>query len=379
MVAVPYPHQFPSNHMETQIKPNSTKKIQHSKKQHVIISLSDLDWALSQNPTVYKLWGECWRNDPYGSRWMPLSTSLKKDSLKKAKKVLREAGLFDFKTEMKILENKRYYETLVINLHGARTSYWQKAELNDNTQVGIESPQVGTENPQVGTENPQVGTENPQVGTDNPPQQPSNDAKSSTPESLNISSGSISGSISDPPYIPPKGTGGEKTFDNNTRNNEEHASRNSSATLTSLSDCLDKTFDPGQEQPPRSENISQSQQRKTTENNGDIPQELKNKLEELEIPLDAVVRRAITNHHISQAYGAVAHIENTWESINNPRGVFLFQISKQPVEQLGARGKVYYSRDFDGYTLEFLKKRYPRIWREAAAHFGVNLEEESCQ
>ncbi len=31
-------------------------------------------------------------------------------------------------------------------------------------------------------------------------------------------------------------------------------------------------------------------------------------------------------HHNSQAYGAVAHIENTRETINNPRGVFLFQI-----------------------------------------------------
>ena len=227
--------------METQIKSNSTKKIQYSSKQHAVaegalsasVSLSDFDWALSQNPTVYKLWGECWRSDPYGSRFLPLSTSLKKDSLKKAKKFLREAGLFDFKTEMKILENKRYYETLVINLHGARTSYWQKTESNENTQVGTRNPQVGTrnpqvgidnpqvgtdnpqvgiDNPQVGTDNPQVGTDNPQVGTDNPPQQPSNNANSSPPESLSISSGSISGSISDPPYIPPKGTGGEKTF-----------------------------------------------------------------------------------------------------------------------------------------------------------------------
>ncbi len=319
---------------------------------------------------------------------MPLSTSLKKDSLKKAKKFLREAGLFDFKTEMKILENKRYYETFVINLHGARTSYWQKPELNDkpqvgtdNPQVGTENPQVGIENPQVGIENPQVGTDNPQVGTDNPPQQASNNANSSPPESLSISSGSISGSISDPPYIPPssKEEGGGKTFSNNTSENVEQASRNSSPTLTSLSGCLDEIKNPGQAQPPRSEKISHSQQRESTENNGDIPQELKNKLEELEIPLDARVRRAIASHHISQAYGAVAHIEKTWESINNPRGVFLFQISKQPVEQLGARLKVYTARDFDGYTLEYLKRMYPHSWREAAVHFGVDLEEEGCQ
>ncbi len=59
--------------------------------------------------------------------------------------------------------------------------------------------------------------------------------------------------------------------------------------------------------------------------------------QELEIPLDNQVRKAIASHHISQAYGAAAHVENTWDSINNPRGVFLFQLPKQPIEQLGSR------------------------------------------
>ena len=68
-----------------------------------------------------------------------------------------------------------------------------------------------------------------------------------------------------------------------------------------------------------------------------IPNDLKEKLEELEIPFDDQVRKAIASHHISQAYGAAAHVENTWDSINNPRGVFLFQLPKQPVEQPGSR------------------------------------------
>ncbi len=107
----------------------------------------------------------------------------------------------------------------------------------------------------------------------------------------------------------------------------------------------------------------------------DIPQDLRNKLEELEIPLDARVLKAIASHHNSQAYGAVAHIENTRETINNPRGVFLFQISRQPIESLGSRGRVMTARDFDGYTVEHLKKMYPNNWREAAVHFGVPLDD----
>ena len=69
----------------------------------------------------------------------------------------------------------------------------------------------------------------------------------------------------------------------------------------------------------------------------EIPEELKEKLLELEIPLDSKVISAITSHDISQAYGACAHVENTWETITNPRGVFLFQLPKQPIEKLGSR------------------------------------------
>ena len=69
----------------------------------------------------------------------------------------------------------------------------------------------------------------------------------------------------------------------------------------------------------------------------DIPLDLKEKLEELEIPLDNRVRKAIASHDISQAYGAAAHVENTWDSINNPVSVFLYQLPKQPIERLGSR------------------------------------------
>jgi hypothetical protein len=107
----------------------------------------------------------------------------------------------------------------------------------------------------------------------------------------------------------------------------------------------------------------------------DIPQELKAKLENLSIPLDNRVRSAIASHHISQAYSAIAHIENTRETISNPRGVFLFQINKQPVEPMGSRGREYKASDFNGYTLERIKSMYPNSWREAAVYFGLSVLE----
>lgn len=107
-----------------------------------------------------------------------------------------------------------------------------------------------------------------------------------------------------------------------------------------------------------------------------IPEDLKNKLSELEIPLDNKVLKAIASHHLSQAYGAVAHIENTKETISNPRGVFLFQIARQPIESIGTRGRIYRASDFEGYSLDYLKLMYPNSWKQAAIHFGVDWSQE---
>ena len=108
-----------------------------------------------------------------------------------------------------------------------------------------------------------------------------------------------------------------------------------------------------------------------------IPQDLIDKLEELEISIDERVIKAISRHHISQAYSAAAHIERTKETISNPTGVFLYQLPKQKVEkELGVRSGLKTAADFPGYTLEHLKKMYPNNWREAAGYYGVDLQEE---
>ncbi len=87
----------------------------------------------------------------------------------------------------------------------------------------------------------------------------------------------------------------------------------------------------------REKKVCTNKQKKKVYRAPEIPEELKEKLLELEIPLDNKVISAIASHDISQAYGACAHVENTWETITNPRGVFLFQLPKQPIEKLGSR------------------------------------------
>ena len=87
----------------------------------------------------------------------------------------------------------------------------------------------------------------------------------------------------------------------------------------------------------RAKKVCTKAQKKKVYRSPEIPSDLKEKLLELEIPLDSKVISAIASHDISQAYGAVAHVENTWDTITNPRGVFLFQLPKQPIEKLGSR------------------------------------------
>ena len=112
------------------------------------------------------------------------------------------------------------------------------------------------------------------------------------------------------------------------------------------------------------------------DNDSQISSELKAKLEELSIPLDSKVKKAIASHHISQIDGALAHIENTWESIKNPKGVFLYQLPKQPIERRNNHIRHLTAADCPGYTIEHLKVMYPTSWREAAIHYGVEVPKE---
>lgn len=74
-----------------------------------------------------------------------------------------------------------------------------------------------------------------------------------------------------------------------------------------------------------------------TQKKYNIPDELIEKLRMLDIKPSEQVLVKISQHHISQAYGAVAHIENTFETIRDKTAVFLYQLPKQPIEKLGQR------------------------------------------
>ena len=74
-----------------------------------------------------------------------------------------------------------------------------------------------------------------------------------------------------------------------------------------------------------------------TQKKHEIPEDLAERLRMSQIPLSDEVINKIAQHHISQAYGAVTHVENTWTTIRDPKAVFLYQISRQPIEQLGQR------------------------------------------
>jgi hypothetical protein len=142
--------------------------------------------------------------------------------------------------------------------------------------------------------------------------------------------------------------------------------------MSPLSDVLATPLEEEKDKPsPKPKKVSK---KINLANSSNIPQDLRNKLEELEIPLDSKVLKAISSHHISQAYGAAAHVEKTWETIDNPKSIFLYQLPKQPVEQLGCRAEVKTARDFKGYTIEHIKKMYPNKWQEAARYFGLEVE-----
>jgi hypothetical protein len=114
-------------------RPKSKKAIANKpqspyKRLHVIIPIEDMLWASQQKPSVTQLWQECWTADPYGSRWMPLSSGMGYSTFISAKKILSESGLFIFKPDKSIQDGRETASWMVKNLHGSRMKeFWEKA------------------------------------------------------------------------------------------------------------------------------------------------------------------------------------------------------------------------------------------------------------
>lgn len=97
------------------------------------IPVDDLAWVREQKPTVLQLFLDCWSSDPYGSRWVQLSTKLKPSAFREAKKTLSNRGLFVFKRETSILDARSTVCWLVKNLHGSRVKeFWNPAKQEAN-------------------------------------------------------------------------------------------------------------------------------------------------------------------------------------------------------------------------------------------------------
>ncbi|MEH2023035.1 hypothetical protein [Nostoc sp.] len=101
-------------------KSAASKKESLYKRLHVIIPIEDMLWASQQRPSVTQLWQECWTADPYGSRWMPLTSALGYSIFISAKKILSESGLFIFKPDKSIQDGR---ETVAWMLR-PQTRHW---------------------------------------------------------------------------------------------------------------------------------------------------------------------------------------------------------------------------------------------------------------
>ncbi|MBD2536110.1 hypothetical protein H6G97_45070 [Nostoc flagelliforme FACHB-838] len=126
-------------------KKAATKPQSPYKRLHVIIPIEDLLWASQQKPSITQLWQECWTADPYGSRWMPLTSALGYSTFISAKKILSESGLFIFKPDKSIQDSRETVVWMVKNLHGSRMKeFWEKANsLNQpHAPLGGASPQT---------------------------------------------------------------------------------------------------------------------------------------------------------------------------------------------------------------------------------------------
>ncbi|MBE9053873.1 hypothetical protein IQ243_26430 [Nostocales cyanobacterium LEGE 11386] len=130
-------------------KSATSKKESPYKRFHVIIPIEDMLWASQQKPSVSQLWQECWTADPYGSRWIPLSTTLSYSTFISAKKILSESGLFIFKPDKSIQDGRETVGWLVRNLHGSRMKEFWEGIDSASQKPNTEKPEPNSPNSEM--------------------------------------------------------------------------------------------------------------------------------------------------------------------------------------------------------------------------------------
>ncbi|MHC5937130.1 hypothetical protein [Nostoc sp.] len=127
------------------------------KRLHVIIPIEDMLWASQQKPSVTQLWQECWTADPYGSRWMPLTSALGYSTFICAKKILSESGLFIFKPDKSIEDGRETVRWTVKNLHGSRMKeFWEKANA-EKQEPNAEKRELNAGNSEIDAGSEEMG------------------------------------------------------------------------------------------------------------------------------------------------------------------------------------------------------------------------------
>jgi len=158
------------------VQPSETKTVSKQQKlasttqvNFMKIPVDDLAWVRNQKPpSVLQLFLDCWSSDPYGSRWVQLSTKLKKSAFTAAKKKLSDQGLFLFKPELSIRDGRSTVCWMVTKLHGSRVKeFWigDSAADTESTAADTESTAADTKSTAADTESTAADTKSTAADT----------------------------------------------------------------------------------------------------------------------------------------------------------------------------------------------------------------------
>lgn len=108
-----------------------------------ITSVNDYLWVADQIPCVQKLWAICWGNDPFGDRWVLINNvSLPESTFRKARKILKDVGMFDFKPDKHSSDNRKTSNWLIRNLKGAKAHLYKNPVADAAHELAISAHQV---------------------------------------------------------------------------------------------------------------------------------------------------------------------------------------------------------------------------------------------
>lgn len=87
--------------------------------------------SLTECP-IAKLWALCWEVDPFGNNFKPLkNVNIPDSSFRKARKALKDAGLFDFVPKKNSRDSRKTDYWMVRNLHAVRSHLYGHSGENE--------------------------------------------------------------------------------------------------------------------------------------------------------------------------------------------------------------------------------------------------------